>query len=155
MVTKIIQKDNKALQARIRDANNFLAKCGIFAGDGQQVHEGSPGTTILDIGIVHEFGYGHIPKRSFIRLPFDKYIGDIEKFTRNKYRQILLGMPVHTALSQVGEYVRKIIIKHLKAGGEGSWPPLSEVTISLKGSDKILIDTGQLWQSIHSDVEAK
>lgn len=56
------------------------------------------------------------------------------------------------ALKLLGEWGVKEV-RDLIHGQPSEWPPLQEATIAAKGSDKALIDTGELINSITYKVE--
>lgn len=118
---------------------------GVHEAEGSAEH--GDGATILDIAVVHEFGLGNVPRRSFIGDWQDEteqehaaairavakavVAGDVESVEQGAER---LG------LRFVGEVQRRI--------AEGIDPPLDPATVARKGSSTPLIDTGQLRTSI-------
>lgn len=107
--------------------------------------------SLLEIAIVHEFGGGHVPARSFIRATVDAKRAEILKLQVALAQQVLLGkITPDQALSQLGAKVAGWMKTRI---AEGIAPPLSEATIKRKGSSVPLINTGQLRSSITHVVE--
>ncbi len=114
-------------------------------------HEDSQVTNLL-IAAVHEFGRmdGTIPQRSHIRSYFDQNVKKIERFAKRKAGQVLDGtLSLNQALGQIGLLMLAL---HKKKILSSIPPPLKPATIAAKGSDKSLIDTGQMLNSATTKV---
>ena len=108
--------------------------------------------TLLEIAVIHEFGAGHVPARSFIRATMDERAADIQKLQIAVARQVLAGaLTPEQGLSQIGAKVAAWVQARIVAGIA---PPLAESTrrrkrrLSGKGKDTPLILTGQLKSSV-------
>lgn len=118
---------------------------GIFEQDGNRQH-GSDELTVLEVAIANEFGTDSIPERSFVRAWFDENQGKCREAIRRMTIAVAAGKytkeQAYELVAQrfVGEIQRRM--------AQGIPPPNAETTIKLKGSDKPLIDTGQLRSSI-------
>lgn len=104
-------------------------------------------------------GYIHIPVRSFLQMPLTrknavlkelkKQIGDIEEFA---YWLTKTG-DLKTLAIMLGAAAKEVILQAFETQGFGQWPPNSEYTIAIKGSNKPLEDEGSLKNSIDFEVE--
>jgi len=113
---------------------------GEIYGDGQN---------IIQIGAYHEFGTSKIPKRSFLREPFNTKKADIVKTIDNQWRAIFeKGKDAETALNLIGVKATNISKGAFTTLGYGSWTPIKPATALAKGSNQTLIDTGTLRNSI-------
>lgn len=118
------------------------------------------GLTIAGIGAVHEFGTDKagrnrdtvIPERSFIIMPLETGQGDIEKAIEPRLQQLLEDGNIKGIFELIGIAGEARIIEAFETGGFGTWEDIKEATKKAKGSDAILIDQGQLKQSITSRV---
>ena len=112
--------------------------------------------TLAGIGAQHEFGVPHakppIPRRSFIRFPIETGQREIESQVGARYQKHIENGDVRGIFVDIGLACEARIQEAFESGGFGEWKELSPVTIAEKGSDAILIDTGQLRQSITSQV---
>lgn len=107
------------------------------------------GWTVLDNGLVHEYGTPDIPRRSFLRTPFLLNEKAIREFIAKQGKAALNGdIEPKAAMSLIGIKAQKISLKAFDTRGYGKWPDISEETKRRKGSSKPLIDTGTLRQSI-------
>ena len=104
--------------------------------------------TVAQVGAKHEFGIGN-PKRSFIRAYHDQNIRFIEGLLRTAGLAVLEKQAVlKVELDKVGLHVENGIKDRIEAGIP---PKNSQETIDRKGSEKQLIDTSQLINSITSE----
>lgn len=108
--------------------------------------------SLLEIAIIHEFGGGHVPARSFIRATMDERAADIQRLQVAVARQVLSGaLTAEQGLSQIGAKVAAWVQARIVAGIA---PALAESTrrqkrrLGGKGKDTPLIATGQLRSSI-------
>lgn len=107
------------------------------------------GMTILRIGAIHEFGYGHIPQRSFLRTPFATKAAEINKAIGAEFEAVLTkGRKAEQALGRVGVVATNVSKGAFRSDGYGVWPGIKPATAKRKGSSKPLIDTGTLRNSI-------
>ena len=106
------------------------------------------GKTILEVGASHEYGAG-VPMRSFLRMPFDmenkKITAEIGKQFKKVFEE---NRSIEKALGLIGITARNIVLMAFKTSGFGNWKDITQTTKELKGSSKILIDSGTLRNSI-------
>ena len=104
----------------------------------------------VEIGAVHEFGAPAegIPKRSFLRATADEQRQNWGNLGQTLARGLVNGkITVDKALGVLGE--RAVADIRLKVtDGAGIPPPNAPETVERKGSDRPLIDTGRMLQSL-------
>lgn len=107
------------------------------------------GMTVINIGLIHEFGAGDVPQRSFLRTPFNQKRKDINETIDNQFTAVFeKGKDAETALNLIGAKATNISKGAFTTQGYGTWAALKPSTIEAKGSSQILIDTGTLRSSI-------
>ena len=107
--------------------------------------------SLLEVAVVHEFGAGHVPQRSFIRATIDEKRSEIEAEMTNLARGVVSGkLDGRTALDLLGQKVAGWCQARIAAGIA---PALKPATIKRKGSSTPLINTGQLRSAITWRVE--
>lgn len=108
--------------------------------------------SLLEVAIIHEFGAGPVPARSFIRATLDEKRGEILKLQVALAQQVLLGkLTAPQALGQLGAKVASMCQARIVAGIA---PPLAASTLRRKGSKSTpLILTGSLRGAITHAVE--
>lgn len=130
-------------------------KVGILGADGTKIVKTKDGKeseeklTEATLGAIHEYGSErrNIPQRSFLRMPIEKKFRN--KIVRNsKFKDAVQRMNIDEINGHIGETSVAIVHEAFGTGGFGEWVPLSPETIKRKGSDMILVDTGDLEHSI-------
>ena len=107
------------------------------------------GPDVLRIGVIHEYGRGKNPMRSFIRMPVNKYRKQIQNALAVSFNKIVdKGADPQTQLERVGAYVQNIILKAFNTGGYGTWKKISQSQARKKGTNKILVQSGTLKRAI-------
>jgi hypothetical protein len=130
---------------------------GVLGERGSKQHEGEAGDlatsppTMVDIATWHEFGIpGRLPERSFLRATIEQRKPDIVKRVSKEAKAVIEGSRSGLdAWERVGLAVVGMVQERIAAGIP---PALHPITVERKGSDKPLIDTGQLRSSITHEV---
>lgn len=166
------------LQRLLKSAGASTIKIGILGSTNARPQEGLSNS---QIGFIQEFGRmeaPRIPARSFLRMPLKAHLK--EKIKKSK---VFSEQNVDKAIAQgdAGKLVKKlallgeqIVLEAFETSGDGKWAPNADITvyggwmkvkkkngkwtrikIKGKGSDKPLIDTGELRKSITSQVVKK
>jgi phage gpG-like protein len=117
--------------------------------------------TNVEIGIAHEYGVKggmsggwKIPPRSFLFTPLSMHLMDYVNEKASVINRYLNMAEVKNCYDLLGVIAENVVQEGFETGGFGAWPKLKDATIARKGSDSILIDTGQLRKSITSRVVA-
>lgn len=116
------------------------------------------GADITDIAMWNEFGtegkYGgeHIPSRPFMRDSVDKHIPAIEHMLKAQEGALLNGASARKVLETVGVFQKDLMQTEIE---QGDFVANAEATIKRKGSDKPLIDTGQMKNSVNFWIQKK
>lgn len=141
-----------ALRERLAAAQGKSVRVGIVGAAANQSHGDSEHTN-AEIGLFHEFGTRTIPERSFLRSTL-RDPTRIEEFKALQAR--LLGavldgkMTADRALGLLGAWAAGAIQATITQSDIP--PPLKPETVARKGSNKPLVDSGQLVRSISWEV---
>ena len=120
--------------------NGRVVKVGIQGGSHDMV----------DIAIYNHFGTRHIPARPFMADCAEQNAAQIDEAQRRVVYRVLDGANVDAMLHQLGNWYRDVQRAHIR---HGNWVPNAPATIRRKGSDRPLIDTGQLVASVGYEVD--
>lgn len=140
---------NKLRQIRERLGRNRGVLVGLPKGLGSY-DDGAP---IAVIAAIHEFGSadGLIPERSFLRAPLRQSADELKAQWRKLLPRVVSGeLTMHQTMDQVGAMAAAVSQEAISAGIQ---PSNADATVAHKGSNKPLIDTGRLRQSITHVVE--
>lgn len=147
------QQTLKELDRYLKSMQEMKSKhvaVGVLGQDAGETYE--DGATLGQIAAIHEYGRGQNPERSFLRMPQELKRKDIASFIELRFNKVLAGESVDRALGLIGLYAVNISKEAFSTGGFGNWPALSSYTIAQKKSSKVLVDTGRLMNSVHSEV---
>ena len=116
-------------------------KVGIRRGKGS--HDG---TDMLDIAVYNHFGTATIPARPFVSDCAEKNARQIQEAQKRLvYRVYQGGLSADGALAELGAWYVNVQKGHILHGG---WAPNAPATVKRKGSNKPLVDTGQLVNTV-------
>jgi phage gpG-like protein len=174
MTVKDTDKGLKKFLKEIANLKKKEAVVGVYGSYSDEPKKDSnvPGITVLDVAKAHEFGIStndqfNLPQRSFLGQAADKDGVKAGKFLERKFKGVVDGkIDSDIMLGLGGEFMRKSVLEQFRVEGDPKWAPLSPTTINIRskkipggakkpGDIKILVDTGQLRQSIHSQVRDK
>lgn len=154
MTVRDVDQGAKKLIADLKALGKLRVRVGVLA-DGPKKTAATDGgrakgtrATLLEVAAVHEFGApaAGIPQRSFIRATVDLRQAEIAKTQEALAAQVAAGaVAPRAALERLGAAVGGMIQARI---AEGIGPALKPATIARKGSDKPLVDTGQLRSSV-------
>lgn len=168
-MTDVSFEDEVDLIPFLSDSSNGLDGAEVSAG----VHA-DEGGELLMIANVHEFGASirvtkkmrgwfmangftppkegstiDIPARPYIRPGLDNHEREIGQAVDGLFEELLSGrITAKGFLNQIGLVLRQFILDEYGKNG----PPLSSMTVQMKGSSGKLEDTGRLRQSIHFQI---
>jgi hypothetical protein len=147
---KDIDKGYKKIEQDLRRISKKpYVDVGVIGNKGAAVHKGTKATN-AEIASWMEFGTETVPARSFIRGTIDARANEIYRLIKKLLRDSVLGKrPALDGLKILGLSVVGMIQQFISDGID---PPNSPATIKAKGSSTPLIDTGQMRQSINSEV---
>ncbi len=129
-----------------------LAMLEVFVGyqHGEAAEEN--GADLMEVAAFNELGTSAIPSRPFIRNAFDHNADKINAMYERQAGKIANGGTAEDCLKEMGEYGVRLIQEEIR---EGDFTPNAPTTIRRKGSDKPLIDTGRMRQSVHYVIRRK
>lgn len=130
-------------------ARNKSVLVGLPAGSGTS----KDGIPLAVIGAIQEYGSadGHIPERSFLRVPLRQNEDALKGMFRKLMKQVTAGeVTMYSAMDQVGARAAGLSKEAIESGIA---PANAPSTIKRKGSATPLVDTGALSQAITHVVE--
>ena len=140
---------NRTLRAARRMGELELT-VGVHESDGEQPH-GDGDLTLLDIAILHEFGDGDLPERSFVRGWATTEEGAIRREMLRAAELVFVGRASERqALNALGEGFAESMRGRMT---EGIAPALEPETAEEQGDARALNETGQLIASIKHEVK--
>lgn len=141
--------------------DKFMASMNVNAGElsvfvgwlrSSGIHKGGTKMTVAQIAALMEFGSrdGKVPERAALRSMLASNVDEIKKLCGKLCLQIASGkMDKKRALGVLGQF---LVDKTRSKIQEGLPPPNAASTVRRKGSNKPLIDTGQLVGSVEWEI---
>ena len=151
MACKVTDKktsDGKRFEKMLKE----LAGKQVRIGFQQGVATDENGTDICDIAAWNELGTSNMPSRPFLRKSVDENEAKINNFVQSQKKRLVKGESAEQILKEIGIFQKDLIQEKIT---EGSFEPNAPSTVSKKGSDKPLIDTGRMRQSVNFVIKKK
>lgn len=135
---------------------NELKEGQVFIGfpEGEATHTGPDGES-ADMALIaayNEYGTSTTPARPFLKQTVDSNQDKIKAMCKQTVKDISDGKPTEGCLKRLGAFGVGLVQETIT---NGSFAPNNPQTIKRKGSDKPLIDTGQMRQSVHYIIRKK
>lgn len=142
--TKTIDRGWDKIKRELSTLKNSYTKVGLQKGE---MH--SSGQLVAQIAAQNEYGTRYIPSRPFMRTAFSNNLNQLENRLQVSLNSIYEGRSSAAAsLNSVGVWYTGKIQETIT---NFSSPPNAPSTIAQKGSSNVLIDTGQLRQSVKNE----
>lgn len=133
-----------------------LRKQEVFIGyqSGKETHKSEDGTEIdmAQVAMFNELGTSTSPPRPFLRQSVDDNQAKINAMVEQQTKNVAKGGSAEQSLKQLGAFGVSLVQEKI---GNGTFTPNAPSTIKAKGSEKPLIDTGQMRQSVHYVIRKK
>lgn len=146
-IRETMTADGKKFQKMLKELEKLEVRIGIQQGESNE-----DGVDFVDIAMFNELGTVHSPARPFLRDSVDSNANRINMFLKSMKKEIVKGGSAEDILKKIGTFQKGLIQKEIV---NGSFEPNSEDTIRKKGSDKPLIDTGRMRQSVNFVIQKK
>lgn len=136
------------------DDGGYRIQVGVFGDKAARKQEKgeSAGMTNAEVGLIQEMGSVSrgIPRRSFLLDTFTGHGKDLMVTLKSDVEAFFKTGKVEEYLKRCGIACTNLVVDAFDTSGWGNWKPNAPATIAAKGSDKPLIDRGELWQAIAS-----
>lgn len=145
-----LTQEGSRLREMLEELDSLEVRVGFQAGQSNDDN----GVDICDIAAWNELGTSTgIPARPFIRNTADNHENEINRFATNLVKKLCSGeLTAEEMLKKLGVYVKGLMQKEIK---DGDYIPNAPSTIAKKSSDKPLIDTGRMRQSVNYVIKEK
>lgn len=138
--------EGKKFYAELEKLKQNEVFIGYQTGHAKHTDEDGNTADMAEIAMFNELGTSTSPPRPFLRMTVDENKDKINQFVETQTKRIAQGASAEQCMKQMGAFGVSLVQEKI---GNGTFAPNAESTIKAKGSDKPLIDTGQLRQSVH------
>lgn len=140
--------EGKRFFAEIEKLKQLECRVGFQQGEAAS----DEGVDMCDIAMWNELGTANSPSRPFLRTSVDGNAAQITQFCQAQVRKLTNGGTAQEVLNSVGVFGKGLVQATI---GSGSFTPNAPATIRKKKSDKPLIDTGRMRQSVNYAIKPK
>lgn len=143
--------DGKKFFAEIERLKRLQVRVGYERG--KTVYDDkSKEVDVTDVAMFNELGTSSSPSRPFLRKSVDENESRIKNACSTQLKKIAQGGTSGACLKEIGAFGVKIVQEKIR---DGEYVPDAPATVRKKGSDKPLIDTGLMRQSVHYVIKPK
>lgn len=103
------------------------------------------GASLAQVAAYNEFGSSDTPARPFMRQSFENHEAELRQACAAVNNKILRGESAENAMKTLGAFAVGVVQMEIM---DGDFEPNKPSTIKRKGSDRPLIDTGHMRQSV-------
>lgn len=144
--------EGQRLMKELRKLQELEVRIGYQRGALSGNSDDNSRADLVDIAMWNELGTVNIPSRPFMRDSVDKHIPAINHMLMAQKDALLNGATAREILNTVGLFQQDLIQTEIE---QGDFVANAESTIKKKGSDKPLIDTGTMKNSVHYQIVKK
>ena len=147
-ITDRLTPEGRKLKRVLKELSKLEVRIGFQQGKATDEN----GVDMCDIAAWNELGTVNSPSRPFLRKSVDENKEKINAFLAEQVQAVLSGVPADQILKEIGIFQKDLVQEKIT---EGEFEPNSPATIRKKGSDKPLIDTGRMRQSVNYVIKKK
>lgn len=140
--------EGKKFYAELEKLKKLRVAIGYQQGQGTS----EDGVDMADIAMWNELGTSGAPSRPFLRKSVDENEEKIIVFGQLQAKRLTQGATAQEILTALGAMQKGLVQEKIV---DGNYAPNAPSTIRKKGSDKPLIDTGRMRQSVNFVITEK
>lgn len=140
--------EGKKFMEELKELASLEVRIGFQHGKEKEEN----GADICDVAAWNELGTEHAPSRPFMRDSVDKHLSAIDHMFMSQKDALLSGATAKDILNTVGLFQKDLMQTEIE---QGDFVANAPETIRRKGSDKPLIDTGQMKNSVNYQIVKK
>lgn len=158
--------DGKRFMRELEDLTRLKVCIGYQASDGEhkamkqdgkrrkkgKTSKKDKSISNLDVAMWNELGTSRSPSRPFMRNSIDNHTDVIRAAAGAQIKQLAAGASARAVLESMGAIQKGLMQREIT---EGRFVANASSTILRKKSDRPLVDTGQMRQSIHFVIKPK
>lgn len=151
VVVDKLTAEGKKFMKELEELGRLQVRVGFQRG--LQISQ-ADGTDMCDIAAWNELGTNPegrkgIPSRPFMRDSVDKHADEVNRMLEEQAVLLTRGVSAKQILQNLGEFQKGMIQQEIL---DGEFEPNRRSTIEKKKSDKPLIDTGHMLQSVNYQI---
>ncbi len=147
-VIDTLTPEGERFMKELRELAELEVRIGYQRGQsaGTNTDNDKPRADLVDIAMWNELGTANSPSRPFMRDSVDKHIPAINHMLAAQKDALLEGATAKDIMNTIGLFQQDLIQTEIE---QGDFVANAPATIKRKGSDKPLVDTGTMKNSVH------
>lgn len=133
--------EGKKYFAELKKLEQLEVQVGYWRGEKTY----DDGADLVDIAAYNELGTSTSPARPFMKQSFENHEDDLQNACDEVNAELSRGGTVVQALETLGTFGKALVQQEIV---DGEFEPNAASTINKKGSERPLIDTGTMRQSV-------
>lgn len=140
--------EGKRYFAELKKLEKLEVQVGYWRGENAY----DDGTELVDVAAFNELGTSAIPARPFMKQSFENHESDLQGACDTVNALISNGSTAEQALVTLGDFCKALVQEEIINGG---FEPNAPSTIAKKKSERPLIDTGTMRQSVDFKIKKR
>ncbi len=140
--------EGKRFLKELRKLESLEVRVGFQAG--QATYE--DGADLAEVAAYNELGSSDTPARPFMRQSFENHEAELQAACDAANKVLADGGTAQQALQKIGVFAKGLVQQEIVDGG---FAPNAESTVKKKGSDKPLIDSGLMRESVNFVIKGR
>lgn len=145
---KDMTPEGKRFLKELRKLEQLEVRVGFQAGQ----HTYEDGADLAEVAAFNELGSSDTPARPFMRQSFENHEAELQAACEEANKVIANGGTAQQALQKIGVFTKGLVQQEIVDGG---FAPNAESTIAKKGSEKPLIDSGLMRESVNFVIKGR
>lgn len=145
---KDMTHEGKRFLQELRKLEKSEVRVGFQVGDNTY----DEGADVAEIAAYNELGSSDTPARPFMKQSFENHEDTLKAACDQANKTLASGGTAEQALNKIGVICKGLVQQEIVDGG---FEPNAESTVKKKGSDKPLIDTGLMRQSVNYVIKSR
>ena len=145
---KDMTPEGKRFLKELRKLESLEVRVGFQAG--QATYE--DGADLAEVAAFNELGSSDTPARPFMRQSFENHEAELQAACDAANKVLADGGTAQQALQKIGVFAKGLVQQEIVDGG---FAPNAETTVKKKGSDKPLIDSGLMRESVNFVIKGR
>ena len=142
----VLTSEGRTFFDTLKELGKKKVYVGFLAKDGKAYEDG---LTVAQVAAWNEFGTSDMPSRPFMRQTLSENQDKIKQLFDDAGKAVVKGAKADEVYNKIGVVAKAMMQDQIV---NGKYKPNAPSTIRKKGSDRPLIDTGQMRQSVNYEI---
>lgn len=147
-----LTNDGKRIQKELKELEMLMVAVGFPAGGPVKKDKNGKEVSVAEYAAYNDIGTNRAPARPFLKNSAVKYNDDYNRFGAEAIKHIMNGGTAQQALDMLGSFAKGVIKQEIT---DGAYKENSKSTLKLKTSNKPLIDSNLMHDSVNYEIRKR